>query len=498
MKQFIIQNINDPKSVRRGILKFIYENEAADAHDCRFLKHIFRLAHFVEFFEYLLAYSLLSQGRTLDPELIGRSPRVQGLYPAFSEWITRFFVNRERIAPPVNETQGMAFLSILLDGAEAHLNSVRALSEANRVSEARGLFDRAFQTQSDTWMLSSNFVSNIGHFVYGATLLELQARRRLSAQGIGILIGSTRNPFMLRMFQSHLRDRMPAGTLYAEMISARKRHRLADGRWATMSELVSSAAELWAYDRPFAILDAETREQGDAALSALGVPPDAPIVTLHVREAGYNGTIAGAMSLRDAGIADYREAIAAVTATGARVIRLGDRTMTRAEPQPGLVDYPFTEAKSDWMDVYLTARCRFHIGTSSGMSFVPLIFGRPVLFTNWITMAHAVCSPSVLTLPKLLLDPSGAVVPMREYCDRHGHILERTDAELHGLSFRDNAPGDIAEAVRLMDQCIDGATGRANFAPGMFEEAQAVVAASSLNTRPQIPQAFWRRHYAGS
>ncbi len=178
------------------------------------------------------------------------------------------------------------------------------------------------------------------------------------------------------------------------------------------------------------------------------------------------------------------------------MIRLGDRSMTPAEPQVGLIDYPFTDAKSDWMDVYLASRCRFHIGTSSGMSFVPLLFGRPVLFTNWITMAHVVSAPSVVTLPKLLLDPEGGVVPLEDYCGRHGQILERADAVLHGLSFRDNTPEELADAVRLMDRHIDPSTGRLNVPPELFEEVQAVFAASPLKTRPQIPPAFWSEHYA--
>src|SRR3546814_19441348 len=103
-----------------------------------------------------------------------------------------------------------------------------------------------------------------------------------------------------------------------------------------------------------------------------------------------------------------------LTASGGYGGRLGDRSMTRAEPQAGLVDYPFTEAKSDWLDIYLAARCRFHVVTSSGMSFVPLLFGRPATLANWITLAHAVCAPCVVTLPKLLLVRGGMGVPAGE------------------------------------------------------------------------------------
>src|SRR3546814_17244253 len=109
------------------------------------------------------------------------------------------------------------------------------------------------------------------------------------------------------------------------MISARKRHRLADGRWCTMSELVSEAVSAWAQDRPFATLDAETRTRGDTALAALGVPPDAPVFTLHVRETGFHSDPAGMMRLRDARHADYRPALEYLTASGGSIGRASCR-----------------------------------------------------------------------------------------------------------------------------------------------------------------------------
>jgi putative glycosyltransferase (TIGR04372 family) len=160
------------------------------------------------------------------------------------------------------------------------------------------------------------------------------------------------------------------------------------------------------------------------------------------------------------------------------------------------VDYPFTEAKSDWMDVYLAARCRFHIGTSSGMSFVPLLFGRPVLMTNWITPAHMICSPNVVTVPKLLFDENGDIVPMAVWCDRYRSLLERPDAELHGLSLQDNEPRDLLEAVEFMERHIDAGSGRLAFPASLFDEIQAVFSASPLRIRPQVPPGFWERYYA--
>ncbi len=259
---------------------------------------------------------------------------------------------------------------------------------------------------------------------------------------------------------------------------------------------MSAAATLWANGRPFAELPAELRAEGDAVLARLGVPPSAPIVTLHVRESGFNDHIAWDMGLRDSDIASYGPAIRWLADKGIHVVRLGDPSMRRAEPQDGLIDYPFSDVRSTAMDIYLAARCRFHIGTSSGMSFVPLLFGRPILMTNWLPTAYLICSPSVVTLPKLLLDRTGAVVPMAVQCDRYRELYERGDAELHGLSVRDNDPEEIREAAEFLECAIADGAGRPAFPPGVFDPQQAVLAASPLRTRPQIPPAFWRRHGA--
>lgn len=308
--------------------------------------------------------------------------------------------------------------------------------------------------------------------------------------------GETPNPYLLSRFRERLIAAKPDDVQYVEMISARKRFRLADGSVLTMSEAVSEAARLWSTGAAFLALDEETRARGDASLAELGVPADAPVVTLHVREAGYNQSFGSTMRLRDARVADYDAAIDWLAGRGVWVVRLGDRTMERAEPRPLFIDYPFTAVKSDWMDVYLAARCRFHIGTSSGMSFVPLLFGRPVLFTNWVTLAHMVCAPLVVTIPKVLVDRSGSVVPMAEYCDCHREILEASDAVLHGLSFRDNTPDELRDAVAFMENAVAAGNGEPRFPSGAFADQQAVFHASPLRSAPQIPPAFWLAHYA--
>src|SRR3546814_6120483 len=76
----------------------------------------------------------------------------------------------------------MAFVATVLDHAELHLRSIAAHAAADRVSILRGMIDAVFQARSRTWVLASSFTSHVGHFVYAATLLELQRRGRLRSE----------------------------------------------------------------------------------------------------------------------------------------------------------------------------------------------------------------------------------------------------------------------------------------------------------------------------
>lgn len=495
IKQFIVQHVGDERLIARRILLALYRREVAADQAGEVLKYLFRLTHFITVFEYLLVYLVATRGPLPDPRHITNSPRAQALYRPFGLWLRQCFVEDNPSMPPVNETQGMVFVDAVLDGAEAHLVSLRASVAAGTVAELRRKIEERWRNAASRWVLSSTFSSNIGHLVYAATLKTLRDGGDLPAPPIVMLRGVTRNPTLRGYFERDMAPDMPGGVLYAEMISARKRHTVASGRAETMSRLVSVAATRWTGGDPFLRADGELEARGAAELAKLGIDADRPIVTLHVREQGYNDNVANIMRLRDAHIASYVPAVRELVGAGYTVVRLGDATMSPVTAVDGLIDYPFTGSKSDWMDVYLAGRCAFHIGTSSGMSFVPLLFGRPVLFTNWPTLAHMVCAPSVITIPKILRTLEGQVVPFETFYNEHGEILEASDAILHGLAFDDNDPPDIRDAAMMMVKHLEQETGRMIFPQGLFDRAAAIAAGSPIGNAPQIPDWFLDRHY---
>jgi putative glycosyltransferase (TIGR04372 family) len=162
--------------------------------------------------------------------------------------------------------------------------------------------------------------------------------------------------------------------------------------------LMAKIQEQWEAERrgPLLKLKDSDRERGWDCLKKLGVSPDAWFVSVHVREGKTTERAA-----RDAGVFTYVEAMKAIVERGGWVVRMGGPDMTPLPPMPNVIDYAHSHVRSDWMDVFLWAGCRFFIGTQSGPAWVPPTFGVPCLASNWTFYSHRWYKDD-LFIPKLI------------------------------------------------------------------------------------------------
>ena len=135
---------------------------------------------------------------------------------------------------------------------------------------------------------------------------------------------------------------------------------------------------------PIFTLSDEDYARGWQCLKSFGMQQDDWFVCLHVRGRGWRGDHSAVEDFRNSDIHAYKLAIKAVTDAGGWVIRMGDPAMKPLPQMPRVIDYAHSDAKSDWMDVFLCAQCRFLIGTSSGLFNFAIAFGIPVVTTNFL------------------------------------------------------------------------------------------------------------------
>jgi putative glycosyltransferase (TIGR04372 family) len=120
----------------------------------------------------------------------------------------------------------------------------------------------------------------------------------------------------------------------------------------------------------------------------MGLDPAKPLVCVINRDPMYLRVMAPAQdysyhSFRDSNIDNYRDAAIALIERGYQVIRMGRHVDAQMKLHGGgFFDYAISDFRSDFMDVYLGAKCSFTISNGTGFDAIPMVFRRPICFVN--------------------------------------------------------------------------------------------------------------------
>ena len=153
---------------------------------------------------------------------------------------------------------------------------------------------------------------------------------------------------------------------------------------------------------PHLVFTAEEEAMGLRCLAAMGVPPEARFVCLNVRDAAFHKGKTFT-NYRNAEIRRYRPAAHELVRRGFYVLRMGKSVQHRLESgSDRIIDYANSQWRSDFMDLYLGAKCYFAVSTSSGWDNVPgVLFRRPVVYTNVVPISQIqTWNEKTLAIPK--------------------------------------------------------------------------------------------------
>lgn len=194
--------------------------------------------------------------------------------------------------------------------------------------------------------------------------------------------------------------------------------------------------------------------RGWACLRDIGMPEGAWFVCVHCREDGYLGNVN--QSLRNADIHNYLLAIETIVKRGGWVVRMGDPTMKALPPMEHVIDYAHLSIKSDWMDIFLCASCKFFLGSNSGLYHVANIFGVSAAIANCVRLAGVLpYGPMDMGIPKLIWsDKEGRYLSFKEVLGSPvSHFMFDHLFTQAGLLPVENTPEDIRDmAVEMLDK----------------------------------------------
>ena len=146
---------------------------------------------------------------------------------------------------------------------------------------------------------------------------------------------------------------------------------------------------------PHIILTRNEEKMGQTILNKMGISLNSRIVCLLVRDSSYlktkipNGNW-DYHNYRDSDIENYLLAAEYLAEKGFFVVRMGKEVIKPlVSNKTGIIDYASSKYVSDFMDIYLGAKCTFCISTGAGWDAVPAwLFRKPTIFTNLVPFGY--------------------------------------------------------------------------------------------------------------
>ena len=209
----------------------------------------------------------------------------------------------------------------------------------------------------------------------------------------------------------------------------------------------------------------EEEQRGQTGLRAMGIPIEGLFVCLAVRDSAYLATYLPGSdysyhNYRDSDIQNYALGAEALAERGYFVIRMGAKVCsTMKSNHPRVIDYATNGMRTDFMDIYLGARCAFCISVGTGFDAVPLIFRRPIVYVNMVPIGYLFTfRKQFLGIFKHHLQARGnRELSLREiFSHGVGFSLFASEYETKDVDLIENTPEEIRDVVIEMAERLEG------------------------------------------
>ncbi len=210
-------------------------------------------------------------------------------------------------------------------------------------------------------------------------------------------------------------------------------------------------------------LTAEEEAEGMNKMKAMQLQQ--PFVCVSSRDKAYLHSI---FPLKDCIYHDYRDSdinnfnLAAdyLTQEGIMAVRMG-RAVDKTVEFGNCIDYA-NNYYDELMDIVLSKGCRFYVGDSSGIVWLPMVMNKPIALRNWI--------PVFLNSESLPYNPHNLLIFKKYYLKSEGRFLSikemmKIEAEVrydgnkyaeYGIEVIENSAEETLDLVMEMNERLDG------------------------------------------
>ena len=126
---------------------------------------------------------------------------------------------------------------------------------------------------------------------------------------------------------------------------------------------------------------------------------------------------------------------------------------------PMIIDYATNGMRSEFMDIYLGAKCKFCISTSTGWDAIPYIFRKPIIFAPFTPIGYFYTfSNKYIGISKHYYNTKiNKELTFREIFDMNlAYKLSSLDYEKSDIKLKENSPEEIWNVIFEYLQKCDG------------------------------------------
>jgi putative glycosyltransferase (TIGR04372 family) len=203
----------------------------------------------------------------------------------------------------------------------------------------------------------------------------------------------------------------------------------------------------------------EEEAYGNSQLPAIGINNKAPFVCLIVRDSAYlpESTY---HNYRNCDIDNYVLAAEDLTRRGYYVVRMGAKVNKRMQSNnPMIIDYASDGIRSDFMDIYLGAKCTFCISTSTGWDAIPYVFRKPIVFAPIVPVGYMFTfSENFIAITKHIYNKTTKkeLGFLEIFSNGIGYMANSSEYENSNIDLIENTPEEIREVAAEMDDRLKG------------------------------------------
>ena len=212
----------------------------------------------------------------------------------------------------------------------------------------------------------------------------------------------------------------------------------------------------------------EEEIKGKKILTEFGIPEGAKFVCLLVRDSGYLDRHKkyeylkrwSYHSYRDGDIDKYVLATEELAKRGYYVFRMGINVLKPLKSSnPKVIDYANLKIRSDFMDIYLGAKCRFCISTSVGFDEIPIMFRKPIAYTSFVPFASIEShnKESIILTKHHINKRNQKELTISEIFSSNVAVSCYTNEfKKNEVELEENSPEEIRDIVIEMDERLNG------------------------------------------